>query len=158
MNGSSSNENAKRTVKSSTKRKRNEKKELTTKDKKMREKRLAINRLAAKESRRKQEERMKFLEEEVKYLKEINLQNAATIATYKAMLDRQPQDSTVSTPIPPIGININNSVVTTTRAVTFPPGIIYLIQQQSQDPMQELIRHESIRREIQNVNRVHLTP
>ena len=46
----------------------------------------------------------------------------------------------------------------TTRAVTFPPGIIYLIQQQSQDPMQELIRHESIRREIQNVNRVHLTP
>ena len=107
---------------------------------------------------------MKLLEEEVKYLKETNLQQTATIATLKAMLDdRQSQDRTVSTPTGIINNNNNNNVLAMThnnnnnnvlamtRAVTFPSSLSHVgrntnptHQQMIETPMKELIRHESL--------------
>ena len=53
----------------------------------------------------------------------------------------------------------------TTRAVTFPPSLSHVgrntnptNQQMIETPMKELIRHESLKREIQNVNLNSLTP
>ena len=109
---------------------------------------------------------MKLLEEEVKYLKETNLQQTATIATLKAMLDdRQSQDRTISTPTGIINNNNNNNVLAMTRAVTFPATLSHVERntnpthhQMIETPMKELIRHESLKREIQNVNLNSLTP